>query len=84
MLPCNFAVLPLLYFVALFCYSNLDAVVCRPILACGGAFELKTHPKGIETLATTADPHKTAVEIAKRVYNRINNGSTNLNPCPIS
>jgi hypothetical protein len=74
----------LCYSSVMLCFSNMEAIICRPILACGGAFELKTHPRGIETLATSADPHKTAVEIGKRVYNRINSGSSNLNPCPIS
>ena len=30
------------------------------------------------------NPHKTAFEIAKRIVNRINTGSNQMNPCPIS
>jgi hypothetical protein len=35
----------------------------------------------VETVAVTSDPEKTALEISKRLFIRLQSGSATLNPC---
>jgi hypothetical protein len=35
----------------------------------------------VETIAVTSDPEKTALEISKRLFIRLQSGSATLNPC---
>ena len=66
--------------------DTYELLLTRPVLACGGSFELKVDPngKGIYTDAITNDPHNTAIEIAKRLVFRLNDEGGNLNPCPMA
>jgi len=66
--------------------DTYELLLTRPVLACGGSFELKEDPdgKGIYTDAITSDPHNTAIEIAKRLVFRLNDEGGNLNPCPMA
>jgi hypothetical protein len=35
----------------------------------------------VQTIAITSDPEKTALEISKRLFIRVQSGSATLNPC---
>ena len=66
--------------------DTYELLLTRPVLACGGSFELKVDPggQGIYTDAITNDPNRTAIEIAKRLVFRLNDEGGNLNPCPMA
>ena len=66
--------------------DTYELLLTRPVLACGGSFELKIDPdcNGIYTDAITNDPNHTAIEIAKRLVFRLNDEGGNLNPCPMA
>eukprot|EP00600_Ochromonadales_sp_CCMP1393_P013358 CAMPEP_0175004078 /NCGR_PEP_ID=MMETSP0005-20121125/4568_1 /TAXON_ID=420556 /ORGANISM="Ochromonas sp., Strain CCMP1393" /LENGTH=446 /DNA_ID=CAMNT_0016259193 /DNA_START=160 /DNA_END=1500 /DNA_ORIENTATION=+ len=60
-------------------------LIARPVLACGSMFEiLEDPPDGIQVLMRSSDPHKTAIEIGKRLQVRISSGGASLNACPMS
>ena len=42
---------------------------------------------GMDTVtveAITSDPEHTAIEVGKRLYRRLTDGSGDMNPCPMS
>ncbi len=64
---------------------DLEILTSRPVLACGGMFDISVEDdrSSVFTVVTSADPHKTAIEIGIRLHNRLNSEGNSLNPCPI-
>lgn len=64
---------------------DLEILSSRPVLACGGMFEICVADDRLSvfTIVTSADPHKTAVEIGTRLLNRLKSEGNSLNPCPM-
>lgn len=56
----------------------------RPILACGSTFEFEPVAEGLHTVISSSDPSKTALEIGKRLQNRVTSNGGSLNACPMS
>lgn len=62
-----------------------DQLTCRPILACGGVFDLVVFDAGsVATTCTSSDPHHCAIEIGKRMCNRIRSDGASINACPMA
>lgn len=66
----------------------IPLLTARPVLACGGMFDLVEDPEsqggGVLTRAQTSEPEKLAHEIAKRVAIRVTSGGESLNACPMA
>jgi predicted esterase len=59
-------------------------LIARPVLACGSTFDVEAVPSAndlVQVKFTSNDPDKTAVEIGKRLANRLSSESGSLNPC---
>lgn len=79
------------YLVRFLIPSNMAAQLIplltgRPILACGGIFDLAEDPAGLGVFTTvqSSDPNNLAKEIAARIAFRITSGGESLDACPIS
>lgn len=67
--------------------SVLDILIARPVLACGGMFELQktADGRGVFTKVLFAsEPDKIAQEIGRRLHARIESEGASLNACPIA
>ena len=64
---------------------DLEIITSRPVLACGGMFyiSVEDNRSSVFTVVTSADPHKTAMEIGIRLRNRLKSEGNSLNPCPM-
>lgn len=65
----------------------IPLLTARPVLACGGMFDLVEDSEsegGVLTRAQTSEPEKLAHEIAKRVAIRVTSGGESLNACPMA
>lgn len=62
-------------------------LIARPVLACGSTFDIQNVSSAndmVQVSFTSSNPEKTAVEIGKRLANRLNSESGSLNPCTSS
>jgi len=65
--------------------DSIELLTARPVMACGSEFLIvPDEKKGVKVAAITSDPHKTAVEVGRRLWFRLKGDSNGLNPCPMS
>lgn len=64
----------------------IPLLIARPILACGGLFEITRDPSscGVMTIVQSPDPDNLAKEVGSRLANRIAGGGGSLDACPMS
>lgn len=65
----------------------VETLTMRPVLACGSAFEVTADPlnrAGVQVVALSYDPDKTAQEIGQRLLLRVSRDSSTINPCQMS
>lgn len=64
----------------------IPLLIARPILACGGVFEITRDPSscGVMTSVQSPDPDNLAKEVGSRLANRIAGGGGSLDACPMS
>lgn len=67
--------------------SVLDILVARPVLACGGMFEIQKGRDGKSVFTKVlfaSDPDKIAREVGARLRTRMESEGASLNACPIA
>ena len=67
--------------------SVLDMLTARPVLACGGMFDIQKGADGKSVFTKVffaSEPDKIATEVGARLRTRVESGGASLNACPIS